>query len=63
MQNVRRKLIIQRKKLKQGMDLNNYSLDMCRDQIEAVVQEYPKYSGEIMAIMKQYESLDKTEDT
>ena len=63
MQSVRRKMIIQRKKLKQGMDLNNYSMDMCRDQIEAIVHEYPKFSGEIMAIVRQYESLDKTEET
>jgi hypothetical protein len=62
MQNVRRRLIIQRKKIKQGMDLNNYSIDMCRDQIEAVVREYPKFSGEVMAIVKQYESPDKTDE-
>ena len=63
MQSARRKLIIQRKKLKQGMDLNNYSMDLCRDQIEAVVKEYPKFSGEVMAIVKQYESIDKTDET
>ncbi|MCR5420590.1 MAG: hypothetical protein K6E98_06275 [Lachnospiraceae bacterium] len=55
MQDVRRKLIIQRKKLKQGMDFNNYSLDMAKQAIESVVTEYPKFAKEVLAIVDQYE--------
>lgn len=55
MQDVRRKLIIQRKKLKKGMDFNNYSMDNSKEEIEALVREYPKFGNEILAIVSQYQ--------
>lgn len=55
MQELRRSLILQRKKLKKGMDFNNYSLEMSRNEIESLIREYPKFSKEILAIVSQYE--------
>ena len=55
MQDLRRSLILQRKKLKKGMDFNSYSLDMSKKEIENLVREYPKFSKEILAIVNQYE--------
>ncbi len=55
MQDLRRSLIIQRKKLKRGMDFNNYSLETSKEEIAGIVREYPKFSGEILAIVSQYE--------
>lgn len=55
MQDLRRSLILQRKKLKKSMDFNNYSLEMSKREIEDLVREYPKYSKEILAVVSQYE--------
>ena len=55
MQELRRSLILQRKKLKKGMDFNNYSLEMSKNEIESLIREYPKFSKEILAIVSQYE--------
>ncbi|MCR5508535.1 MAG: hypothetical protein K6F34_07600 [Lachnospiraceae bacterium] len=55
MQETRRALMIQRKKLKRGIDFNNCSLEMSKNEIENLVKEYPKFSGEILAIVSQYE--------
>lgn len=55
MQDTRRSLILQRKKLKKGMDFNNYSLEISKKEIEDIVREYPKFSKEILAIVSQYE--------
>lgn len=55
MQDMRRNLILQRKKLKKSMDFNNYSLEMSKREIEELVREYPKFSKEILAVVSQYE--------
>ncbi|HCM92810.1 MAG TPA: hypothetical protein DIS78_09630 [Lachnospiraceae bacterium] len=52
---VRRGLIRRRKKLKKGMDFNQYSLEMSKKEIEDLVREYPKFSREILAIVESYE--------
>ena len=52
---VRRGLIMRRKKLKKGMDFNQYSLEMSKKEIEDLVREYPKFSREILAIVESYE--------
>ena len=54
MSDVRKKLIIQRQKLKKGMDFNSYSLEMGKAEIEELVRQYPKFSKEILAIVSQY---------
>ena len=55
MQDVRRGLIMRRKKLKKGMDFNAYSLETSKKEIENLVREHPKFSKEILAIVSQYE--------
>ena len=55
MQDVRRHLILRRKKLKKGMDFNMYSLETSKKEIENLVREYPKFSKEILAIVSTYE--------
>ncbi|MBQ7481890.1 MAG: hypothetical protein IJT80_08445 [Lachnospiraceae bacterium] len=55
MRDMRRSLILQRKKLKKGIDFNDYSLEMSKNEIESLVREYPKFSKEILAIVSQYE--------
>jgi uncharacterized membrane protein len=52
---VRRSLILRRKKLKKGMDFNQYSLETSKKEIEDLVREYPKFSREILAIVESYE--------
>ncbi|MCR5000254.1 MAG: hypothetical protein K6A71_00500 [Lachnospiraceae bacterium] len=52
---VRRSLILRRKKLKKGMDFNQYSLETSKKEIEDLVREYPRFSGEILAIVEEYE--------
>lgn len=52
---VRRSLILRRKKLKKGMDFNQYSLETSKKEIEDLVREYPKFSREILAIVETYE--------
>ena len=52
---VRRNLILRRKKLKKGMDFNQYSLETSKKEIEDLVREFPRFSGEILAIVEEYE--------
>ncbi len=52
---VRRSLILRRKKLKKGMDFNQYSLETSKKEIEDLIREYPKFSMEILAIVETYE--------
>ncbi|MCR5357704.1 MAG: hypothetical protein K6E63_09940 [Lachnospiraceae bacterium] len=55
MRDMRRGLIIQRKKIKKGLDFNSLSLELSKNEIENIVREYPKFSGEILAIVSEYE--------
>ncbi|MBR6485184.1 MAG: hypothetical protein IKT17_00695, partial [Lachnospiraceae bacterium] len=55
MREMRRGLIIQRKKIKKGIDFNNLSLELSKNEIEGIVREYPRFSGEILAIVSEYE--------
>ncbi|MCR4654937.1 MAG: hypothetical protein K5770_01690 [Lachnospiraceae bacterium] len=51
----RHSLIIQRQRLKKGMDFNNYNLEQSKREIENLVKDYPQYAREILAIVSQYE--------
>ncbi len=52
---IRKNLIIQRQKLKKGIDFNTFSLESSKREIEDLVREYPKFNKEILAIVSQYE--------
>jgi len=55
MTEMRHSLIIQRQKLRKGIDFNMYNLEASKKEIEDLVKEYPKYAKEILAIVTQYE--------
>ncbi|HAG68928.1 MAG TPA: hypothetical protein DCL38_03030 [Lachnospiraceae bacterium] len=55
MTELRHSLIIQRQRLKKGMDFNNYNLEQSKREIEQLVKDYPQYAREILAIVSQYE--------
>ncbi|MCR4740978.1 MAG: hypothetical protein K5886_12065 [Lachnospiraceae bacterium] len=55
MTEMRHSLIIQKQRLKKGMDFNSYNLDNSKKEIERLVKDYPQYAREILAIVSQYE--------
>ncbi|MBQ7562468.1 MAG: hypothetical protein IJT16_00595 [Lachnospiraceae bacterium] len=55
MTELRHNLIIQRQRLKKGMDFNTYNLEQSKNEIERLVKDYPQYAREILAIVSQYE--------
>lgn len=52
---LRHNLIIQRQRLRKGIDFNMYNLEDAKAEIEQLVKDYPKYAKEILAIVTQYE--------
>ncbi len=52
---VRRSLIIQRQRLRKGIDFNIFNMDESKKEIEQIVKDYPQYGREILAIVDQYE--------
>ncbi|MCR5108079.1 MAG: hypothetical protein K6B28_07935 [Lachnospiraceae bacterium] len=52
---MRHGLIIQKQRLKKGMDFNSYNLDQSKREIEMLVQDYPQFAREVLAIVSQYE--------
>ena len=55
MTELRHSLIIQRQRLKKGMDFNVYNMEQSRHEIEQLVKDYPQYAREILGIVSQYE--------
>lgn len=52
---LRHNLIIQRQRLRKGIDFNVYNLEDAKAELEQLVKDYPKYAKEILAIVTQYE--------
>ncbi len=52
---LRHSMIIQRQKLRKGIDFNLFTLEDSKKEIEELVREYPNYAKEILAIVTQYE--------
>ena len=52
---LRHNLIVQRQRLRKGIDFNLYNLEDAKSEIEQLVKEYPGYAKEILAIVTQYE--------
>lgn len=52
---LRHDLVIQRQRLRKGIDFEMYNLENGRKDIEDMIKQYPQYSKEIMAIVEQYE--------
>lgn len=52
---LRHSLIIQRQRLRKGIDFNMFNLEDSKKEIEKLVKDYPKYAREVLAIVSQYE--------
>ncbi len=52
---IRKQLIVQRQRLKKGIDFEIYNLETAKKELEALVREYPRYANEIIAIVGEYE--------
>jgi hypothetical protein len=52
---VRKQLIVQRQRLKKGIDFEMYNLETAKKELEALVREYPKYANDIIEIVGEYE--------
>ena len=52
---MRHSLIIQRQRLRKGIDFNLYNLEDSKKEIEQIVKDYPQYAREILAVVSQYE--------
>ena len=52
---IRKQLIVQRQRLKKGIDFEIYNLETAKKELEALVREYPRYAEEIINIVGEYE--------
>ncbi|MBO4904436.1 MAG: hypothetical protein J5367_04365 [Lachnospiraceae bacterium] len=52
---IRKQLIVQRQRLKKGIDFEIYNLETAKKELEALVREYPKYAEDIIEIVGEYE--------
>ena len=52
---IRKQLIVQRQRLKKGIDFEMYNLETAKKELEGLVREYPKYAEEIIEIVGEYE--------
>lgn len=52
---MRHSLIIQRQRLRKGIDFNLYNLEDSKKEIEQIVKDYPQYAREILAVVSLYE--------
>ena len=51
----RHDLVIERQRLRKGMDFEVYNLDAYKDEIENLVKQFPQYSKDILRIVDEYE--------
>lgn len=52
---IRKQLIVQRQRLKKGIDFEMYNLETAKKELEGLVREYPKYAEDIIEIVGEYE--------
>lgn len=52
---IRKSLVVQRQKLKKGIDFEVYNLEAAKQELQSLVKEYPAYAKEIIAIVEQYD--------
>ena len=52
---IRKQLIVQRQRLKKGIDFEMYNLETAKKELESLVREYPKYAEDIIGIVGEYE--------
>ena len=52
---IRKQLIVQRQRLKKGIDFEMYNLETAKKEVEGLIREYPKYAEDIIAVVGEYE--------
>lgn len=52
---IRKSLVVQRQRLKKGIDFEMFNLEAAKKEVQSLVREYPKYAEEIIAIVGEYE--------
>ncbi|MBR4574891.1 MAG: hypothetical protein IKO16_08260 [Lachnospiraceae bacterium] len=52
---IRKQLIVQRQRLKKGIDFEMYNLETAKKELESLVRQYPKYAQDIIAVVGEYE--------
>ena len=52
---IRKQLIVQRQRLKKGIDFEMYNLETAKKEIEALVREYPKYAEDIISVVDEFD--------
>lgn len=52
---LRHELVVQRQRLRKGIDYEVYNLENYKKEISDLVMQYPQYSKEILAIVEQYD--------
>lgn len=52
---IRKQLIVQRQRLKKGIDFEIFNLETAKKELESLVREYPKYGKDIIKIVETYE--------
>lgn len=52
---IRKQLIVQRQRLKKGIDFEMFNLETAKKEIESLIREYPKYGKDIVAVVESYE--------
>lgn len=52
---IRKSLVVQRQRLKKGIDFEMSNLEAAKKEIQSLVREYPKYAKEVIAIVEQYD--------
>ena len=52
---IRKQLIVQRQRLKKGIDFEMNNLETAKKELESLVREYPKYAQDIINVVGEYE--------
>lgn len=55
LENARKNMIVQRQRLKKGIDFEIFNLEGAKAEIESLIKDYPQYGKEILGIVSQYE--------
>ena len=53
---IRKSLVVQRQRLKKGIDFEMYNLEAAKKEVQSLVREYPKYAQEIIDIVEEYDN-------
>lgn len=52
---IRKSLVVQRQRLKKGIDFEMYNLESAKKEVQTLVRQYPQYANEIISVVDEYE--------